>query len=131
MVTILGLFNYISLRISGDLDQKQYLLLSISPLLIGFPFFGINLLISTFLHKTKKSIGISLGLVFIFYLINTLSELSTKVEFLKYMSIYTLADVRNVITDVKINPWMIIISIVITLLCILGAITNYQKKELL
>ena len=30
--------------------------------------------ISTFLHKTKNTVGISLGLVFIFYILNVLSE---------------------------------------------------------
>ena len=130
MTLILGLFNYISLLILGDFDQKQFWLLSITPILIGLPLFGINLFISTFLHKTKRTIGISLGLVFIFYLLNVLSELSTKVEFLKYMSIYTLADVRNVILDVKINPIMIIISVVITLITLIGSIIKYQKKEL-
>ena len=33
------------------------------------------------MHKTKGVVGISLGLVFVFYILNVLSELSTKVEF--------------------------------------------------
>ena len=131
MVLIFGLFNYISLSIIGDLQVKQFILLSITPLLIGYPLFGINLFISTFLHKTKKTIGISLGMVFIFYIINVLSELSTKVEILKYFSIYTLADIRNVITEVRINPIYVIISIIITILFIILSYRNYEKKELI
>ena len=106
IVFILGLFNYIALSISGDFDKLQYILLSISPLLIGIPLFFINLFISTFLHKTKKTIGIGLGMVFIFYLFNVLSELSSNVEFIKYFSIYTLSDTRNIIQSVSINPVM-------------------------
>ena len=104
MVLILGLFNYIALLLSGDFNHLQYLLLSITPIFIALPLFSINLFISTFLHKTKKTIGISLGLVFIFYVLNVLSELSTKVEILKYFSIYTLADIRGVVLNVSINP---------------------------
>ena len=50
-------------------------------------------------------------MVFFFYLINTLSELSTKVEFLKYFSIYTLGDVRNVIANFenKDSQWAILL----------------------
>ena len=82
-------------------------------------------------HKTKKIIGISLGMVFIFYLFSVLSELSTSVEFIKYFSIYTLADTRNVISDVAINPINIIVSLLITLLFIGGTYIRYNKKELI
>ena len=44
--------------------------------------FAITLFISTFLSKTKKVIGISLGIVFVSYILNVLSELSTKMEFI-------------------------------------------------
>lgn len=131
MILIFFVFNYISLTISGDFEQKQFVLLSITPLFVCIPLFAINLFISTFLHKTKATIGLSLGMVFLFYILNVLSELSDKVEFLKYFSIYTLADVRNVLTDIKINPIMIIISLTITVLFVLLTYVRYNKKELL
>ena len=130
MVLLLGLFNYIALLISGDFNQKEYILLSITPLFIGLPLFAINLFISTFMHKTKKTIGISLGMVFIFYLLNVLSELSEKVEFLKYFSIYTLADTRNVISNVAIEPINVLISLGITVIFIAMSYIRYNKKEL-
>ena len=130
MVFILGIFNYIALLFSGDFHQEQYLLLSITPLLIGLPLFALNLFISTFLHKTKKTIGISLGLVFFFYLLSVLSELSDKVAFLKYLSIYTLADTRNIVSNIRINPIVIMVSIIITVIFIGGSYIRYNKKEL-
>ena len=83
-----------------------------------------------FLHKTKKTVGISLGMVFIFYLLNILSELSSKVESLKYLSVYTLADIRNIVTNGSINPVMIIVSLVITIIFIGLSYIKYEKKEL-
>lgn len=130
MILILGVFNYIALLLSGDFNHQEYLLLSITPIFIELPLFAINLFISTFMHKTRKTIGISLGLVFIFYVLNILSELSTNVEFLKYLSIYTLADTRNVITNIEINPIIVIISLIITAIFIIGAFIKYNKKEL-
>ncbi len=126
-----GLFNFISFLIMDEFEVKQFLLLSLTPLFIGYPLFGINLFISSFMHKTKKTIGISLGMVFIFYILNVLSELSSNVEALKYLSIYTLADVRNVIANVQINPVMVIISIAITIVTIIGTYIVYNKKELI
>lgn len=131
MVLIVGLFNYIGLLISGDLDQLEFILLSLTPLLIGIPLFAINLFISTFLNKTKRTFAIGLGLVFIFYILNLLSTLSPKVEFIKYFSIYTLADIRNVIDKSSINPVMIVISLGITIVFIIGSYLRYNKKELI
>jgi ABC-2 type transport system permease protein len=131
MVLIIGVFNYIALTLSCDFDQKQYLLLSISPLFIGLPLFAINLFISTFLHKTKGTVGISLGMVFIFYLFTVLSELSNNVEFLKFFSIYTLADTRNILEHVSFNHIYVIISLAITVFFTSLSYIKYEKKELL
>ena len=131
MVLLLGLFNYVALLLSGDFEQKQYILLSITPLLMALPLFSINLFISTFMHKTKKTFAISLGLVFIFYLLSILSELSDKVEFLKYFSIYTLTDTRNVIANIEINPINIFISLFVTCIFIILSVIRYNKKELI
>ena len=130
IVLVFLIFNYIGLTLSCEFNHKEFLLLSLTPILISLPLFSINLFISTFLHKTKKTVGISLGLVFIFYILNTLSELSSKVEFLKYFTIYTLADVRNVISNIEINPIMIIISVSITIIFIVGTYLKYSQKEL-
>ncbi|MBQ6283096.1 MAG: ABC transporter permease subunit [Bacilli bacterium] len=131
MVLILGIFNYIGLSLSGSFDHKQFILLSITPIFIGLPLFAINLFISTFLHKTKGIVGISLGMVFIFYLFSVLSELSSNVEFIKYFSIYTLADTRNVISNISINSINIIISLLITIVFIISTYIRYNKKELI
>lgn len=130
MIIILGLFNYICLCISGDFNQKQFLLLSVTPIFIALPLFSLNMFVSTLIHKSKKTIGLSLGLVFIFYILNVISELSSRVSFIKYFSIYTLADTRNVIQNVEINPVCIFISIVISIIFIACSYITYNKKEL-
>lgn len=131
MIIVVGIFNYICLEISGDLDRQQYILLSITPLLSALPLFAINLFISTFQHKTKKTFGLSLGIAFVSYFLQILSEMNEVTEFFKYFTVYTLADIRNVIIDVSINPIMIIISVVVTIFFIILSFIKYEKKELL
>ena len=92
--------------------------------------FAVCLFLSTFTHKTKKTIGISLGLVFASYFLNVLSEIGESTEFLKYISIFTLADIRNVITSASINPLMVILAIGITMIFIVLTFIHYEKKEL-
>ena len=130
MVAIVGIFNFIGLSLSGDFDKKTYILLSITPIFSSIVIFALCLFLSTFTHKTKKTLGISLGIVFASYFLNIISELSESTEFLKYISVFTLADIRNVIVDVSINPVMVILSIVITVIFIFLAVIHYDKKEL-
>ena len=130
MVLILGIFNFVCLSLSGDFNKKEYILLSITPLFSSITIYFISMFIATFTNKQKKMIGISLGIVFISYILNTLSTLSSNVEFLKYFSIFTLADIRNVITNNVINPIIIIVSIIISLIFLILTIVKYNKKEL-
>ena len=131
MIVILGIFNYIGLTLSGEFDKKLYILLSITPIFSSLVIFAICLFLSTFTHKTKNLLGISLGIVFVSYFLQVLSEISENSEFLKYISVFTLADIRNVIVDVSINPIMVITSIGLTITFIVLTLINYNKKELI
>lgn len=130
MVVILGIFNYVGLSLSGDFDKKEYALLSITPIFSSVVIYFMCMFLSTFTNKTKKMLGISLGIVFISYVFQTISTLDKSVEFLKYISVFTLADIRNVIMDVSINPLMVFISILLSFIFIVFTIIHYNKKEL-
>ena len=130
MVVSIGVFNFIGLSLSGDFDKKLYILLSITPILSSIVIFAVCLFLSTFTHKTKKTMGISLGIVFASYFLNIISEMGEKTEFLKYISIFTLADIRNVIVNISIDPLMVLLSIGITSIFIILTIIRYEKKEL-
>ena len=131
MIIIIGIFNYIGLLFSGDFDKKQYLLLSVTPIFSSIVIYFLCLFLSTFTHKTKKMLGLSLGIVMISYILQTLSAMSEAVEFLKYFSVFTLADIRNVILNISINPIMIIISTILSVLFYILTMINYNKKELI
>lgn len=130
MILIVGLFNFIGLSFSDDFDRRLYLLLSITPIFSSIVIYSICLFLATFTHKNRKMIGISLGLVFASYFFNILSEMAESTEFLKYISVFTLADIRNVILNGSLNPVMVILSIGITLIFIMFTIIHYEKKEL-
>ena len=130
MIVIIGIFNFIGLSLSGEFDRKSYILLSITPLFSSIVIFAICLFLSTFTHKTKKTLGISLGIVFVSYFLNVISEIGESTEFLKYISIFTLADIRNVILNVSINPILVVLSTGITLVFMILIIIYYEKNEL-
>ena len=131
MVFLLGIFNFLGLSISGDFDKKQYILLSITPIFSSLVIYFSCMFLSTFTHKTKKMLGISLGIVLISYVLQVFSTMAETTEFLKYFSVFTLADIRNVIVDSAINPVLVIISVAVSgIFCILTFI-RYNRKELL
>jgi len=130
MVALIAIFNYICLSLSGDFDKIQYLLLSITPLFPSLVLFFLCMYISTFTNKTKKTIGLSLGVTLISYILQTFSIMSKETDFLKYFSVFTLADTRNVILNISINPIMIIITIILSTILLILTTINYNKKEL-
>lgn len=130
MIMILGVFNYIGLSLSGNFDKKLYILLSITPLFSSIVIYFGCMFLSTFTHKTKKMLGISLGIVLISYVLHVLSSLAETTEFLKYFSVFTLADIRNVIMNITINPFMVLISVILSILFLGLTIIHYNKKEL-
>ena len=130
MVAIIGIFNFIGLSLSGEFDRKSYILLSITPIFSSIDIFAVCLFLSTFTHKTKKTLGISLGIVFASYFLNIISEMGESTELLKYISIFTLADIRNVIINESINPLMIVLTIGITVIFMILTTIRYEKKEL-
>jgi len=131
MIIILAIFNFIGLSLSGTFDKKQYILLSITPIFPSLVIYFICMFLSTFTHKTKKVLGLSLGLVIISYILQTISTISETIEFLKYLSVFTLADIRNVIINNSINPIMIIITICICTIFFKLTLNHYNQKELL
>jgi len=130
MVIGLGIFNYIGLLLSGDFDKKAYICLSITPIFSSIPIFAICLFLSTFTHKTKKTLGVSLGIVFASYFLQIISEMSENTEFFKYMSVFTLADIRNVIVEGKIDLVISVIAVAIAVGFMALAKVRYERKEL-
>ena len=130
MIIILGIFNYICLSLSGDFDKKQYLLLSITPMFSSIVIYFVCIFLSTYAHKSKKMLGASLGFVLISYVMQIFCTLAESTEFLKWFSVFTLADIRNVIVTVSINPIMVIISLGLALILYNLTLARYNKKEL-
>lgn len=130
LIILLAITNYIGLRINEEIDKKTFILLSITPLFSSITFFFLCLFLSTFTHKTKKMIGLTLGLVFISYIFSIIANMADSVEFLKYISLFTLTDVRHVIQTTTIDGIYIALTVVISITLLLLTLYRYHKKEL-
>ena len=131
MVIILGIFNFIGLSLSGDFNHKQFLLLSITPIFPSLVIYFGSIFISSFTHKTKNMLGLSLGIVLVSYILQVLSSIAEETKFLKYISVFTLADIRNVIINIEINPLMVLLTVLISIILLVLTILHYNQKELI
>ena len=131
LVLVTALSNWLFLTFTETVDNKAYWFLAITPLFTSVVLYSVSMLISTFMHRSRAMMGISLGFVFVSYILNMFSAMSDKTEFLKYFSVFTLADIRNVMVNIEINPMMIVISVAISVAALTGSVVVYQNKELL
>ena len=130
LVLLTAISNYIFLALTSDIKLSEYWLLAISPLFSSIVLYALSILIASFMHKSKKMMGISLGIVFISYFLNMFAGLSEKIEFFKYFSIFTLADTRNIIANNEMSIIYVFIAIILTAIFALAALFVYNKKEL-
>ncbi len=126
----ISVFITIGLLVS-DVSIKDVLLLNISLLIPSILLFLITLYVSTFFRKTKQMNAISYGIVFLSYFANMFSGMSENIEWLKYFSVYTLADIRNQVANNKFNDIHIMIFGIVFIIIILLVNINYNKKEYL
>ena len=93
LITItIAIFNFIGLELSGDYNREQYILMSITPIFSSLVIYSLCLFMSTFTHKTKNTLGLSLGIVFISFIFNAISGIDKSVAWLKYISVFTLSN---------------------------------------
>lgn len=127
---VVGLTTLIGLKFNDDFNLNKWLLLTIAPLVLELFFFSLSFFISIFFKKTNKGISVSIGTVFIMYLLNLLGTLSDKLDLLKYLSIFNYMDSRQIVLDTKIEMYGLIISIVSCIILIILSYVFYNKKEL-
>lgn len=126
---VLFLLSLISLRLLDDLDLKLLVLFSGSTLLIHYIFFFVTIFISMFFNKTKKMIGVSLGLVLGTYFLQVLSLLNERIDFLKYLSPYEYFSARHIILNEAYKTSYLLLTILIIILCLVGVVSIYKNKE--
>ena len=126
---ILFAVTTISLLLLDSLELKIVLLLSGSLYFIHLIFFFVTFLISLFFTKTKKMIGLSLGLVLGTYFLQIISVINDRIEFLKYFSPFEYFSPRYIIRNEMYNVWYLLLLFLIVSVSVLVSIKVYKNKE--
>ena len=89
---------------------------------------GICFGISAFMRKA--SVGVGLGITFILYFMNLISNISEKAEGLKYITPFAYCDGATIVSDLKLDVVKIAIGMAFCAAGIAAAYINYAKKDI-
>ena len=95
---------------AGHLQIGSFLLLNVVTTIIMVTVGGISFLFSCIFNDTKLSLAFGGGIPILFVVFQMVSELSEKIEFLKYFSLYTLLDAHRILSD---NTYALTISLIL------------------
>ena len=130
IVTIIGLVSS-ELMFRGKLDIGKYINLNISVLILHLVISGITLFVACVFNDNKGFIAFGAGIPLVFYLIQMLSNMGGKLNWLKYFTLYTLFPGEEVVLGASGVLYSNIIMITIATILYITAATIFTKKDLL
>ena len=121
--------SIISMAAVGEsIPWKEVTLLHLAFLIMQIELCGICFGISAFMRK--GSMGVGLGITFILYFMNLISNITEKAEGLKYITPFAYCDGSTVVTDLKLNAVKIAIGMAYCAIGIAAAYMKYSKKDI-
>ncbi|MBM7602830.1 ABC-2 type transport system permease protein [Metabacillus crassostreae] len=115
-------------------DEQVFLntfnIIILSTLLLHMTFGAVSFLLSAVMKKSRTATAVSLGIVFISYLLSVISGISEELEVLKYVSLFKYVDAADLIAENAIQPLYLVIMLAIMLLGSLLTFVVYQKKDI-
>ena len=114
--------------VGESIPWKEVSLLHLAFLIMQIELCGICFGISAFMRK--GSIGVGLGITFILYFMNLISNITEKAEGLKYITPFAYCDGSTVVTDLKLDSTKIAIGMTFCAAGIAVAYLKYTKKDI-
>lgn len=128
---VIAIGNLIALAGIEDFELKEFLMISIIPILLYYMLFFIMLFVSTFFKKTKKAMSLGIGLVFISYFMQIIGNMGENVEIVKKVSLFEFVSSRYIILNNSIDVKYLWIGLAIIAITAVGTYYRYNRKEFL
>ena len=74
--------------------------------------------------------GIGLGMAFVLYFANILSNLSKDVEFIKYLTPFSYADGSHIVAEAEIDIKYLAVGLIFTAVGVAAGFAKYLKKDI-
>lgn len=122
----IGIYSFAS---GSAVNSKVVFLLALSPYLLQLAFGYICYFLSIFCTKTRASIGISLGVVFGFYLLYVVGNLADTFSFLKDYNFYSYVDTTALVVNKSLNLSHILAMALTALISLFAGKFVYDRRD--
>ncbi|MBH1941539.1 ABC transporter permease subunit [Mobilitalea sibirica] len=113
----------------GELDIPGFLLLNLGALILYYALTGLGFFASCLFNDTKNSLAIGAGLPVAFLVLQMLSNVGDKTDFLKYFTLYTLFDPEKIVQGEGYILSFIVLFLV-ALVTYSGGLYVFNKRDL-
>ncbi len=128
-MTILTVFNFIGFEMIGNYNRTIFFLLNLGCLIVMYVIFFISLLISSFFRKNKMVTSLTIGFVFLSYILQLMGDLSDNFSWLANLSVFELANGRMIIKEQRLGILTIVIAILLIIISTTFSLYKYKNKE--
>ena len=126
---IVGVISINIFQSGLDVDMVDFLMLNLGLFLLMFVTSGISFMFSCIFNLSKNSLALGAGIPLLFFLFQLMVQVSSDLEWFKYLTINTLFDTDAILTgEGYILPFIILILVGIILYDI--GIRVFQSKDL-
>jgi len=130
IATSLSSLYFVDYFSKGESVGREITLLMVGLLLLQLIFFSIGALVAGVVKKPKAAPSIATSIMFLTFLISYLVNMSENLDFLKYVTPFKYFDALALLTDGRLDPVYIGISVLIIGLSIFGAYRSYSARDL-
>lgn len=124
------ILSIILFKIVDEVDLKALSLLTLLPLLGSITFASITMLIGAATKKARKVTTLAIGIVMGSYVIQIISLLGEKLEFLKYFSIFEYINSKPIIDSYEVKYFYILIMIGIIVVTNIMSTKTFTSKDI-
>lgn len=114
--------------IGYPIPWKELGLLHLACFLVQLELEGICFGLSAFLRR--GGMGIGMGITISLYFVNLIANLSPKAKFLKYVTPFSLSEGAELLSSGGLNPAYLAVGTAVTLVGILAAFWQYNRKDI-
>ena len=130
LIELIVLISMAEAMFPGHLEIGKFLALNLLTYLVLVVVGGISFLFSCIFNDTKNSIAFGAGVPIIFFVLKMISEISKKVEFLKYFTIYSLVSPDKIMNDGTYTTVVCLILVGVATILYGSAIYIFNKRSL-
>ncbi len=115
----------------NDLQIWNFVMLNLVTYAVHLTLAGLTFLFSVLFSDASKSLGLSGGFLIAFFIINMLSSISDKTEFLKYLTPFTLIDIEYILEGGSHGVLSFIVLILTAIAVFVLSIEIFHKKSII